>query len=74
MTVSVRRHRGHTSLDRYPEPFEGTVRTPSVASDRGYCLQTAGQFARKPANSPGQDCDPMLVPSLAVQSASDIGE
>ena len=49
--------RVHTSLDRYREPFKGTVRTPSVGSGRGYCPQTAhlesrryGHFVRKPAN------------------------
>ena len=51
--LPVRLHRVHMSLDEYPEPFKGTVRTLAVASDRGYCLQTAhlesrrlGSFAR----------------------------
>ena len=31
----------YTSPDEYPEPFNRIVRTPSVASGCGYCLQTA---------------------------------
>jgi len=56
---SVRLHHVHTSLDEYPEPLKGTVRTPTVASGRGYCLQTAHLesrhfhcFSRKPADLP----------------------
>ena len=35
-----------TSPDEYREPFKGTVRIPSVASGRGYCLQTARIWSR----------------------------
>ena len=57
--LSIRTQRVHASLDECREPFKGTVRTPSIASGRGYCLQTAhlesrrlDHFARKPANPP----------------------
>ena len=33
--LSVRLHRVHISLDEYPEPFQGAVKTPTVAQDRG---------------------------------------
>ena len=46
-------------LNEYSEHFKGTVRTPSIASSPGYCLQTAhleprrlSRFARKLANLP----------------------
>ena len=60
----------HTAIDPNPRPvfkmctwisvdLKGTVRTSSVVSGRGYCLQTAhlesrcyGHFVRKPANPP----------------------
>ena len=55
----VRLLRVHTNPDEYRNPFKGIVRTPSIASGRGYCLQTAypesrrqGHFTRKPANPP----------------------
>ena len=32
--LSVRLHRSHTSIDKYSEPFTGTLGTPSVVSDR----------------------------------------
>lgn len=47
-----------TILDKYPDPFKGLVRTPTVAPDPGYCPQTAylesqrNRFVRKPANFP----------------------
>jgi len=39
--LSVRLQCVHMSLDRYREHFKGTVRTPSIASGHGYCLQAA---------------------------------
>ena len=57
--LSIRLHRVHTSLDEYPDPFKGTVKTLTVESGRGHRLQTAHLesrhyrcFARKPANLP----------------------
>ena len=39
--LPTRLHRVHTILYGYPYPFKGTVRTPTIASDRGYYLRTA---------------------------------
>ena len=45
--LSVRLHRVHLHLDEYQLPFMGTVRTPTVASGHGYCLQTAHLESRR---------------------------
>jgi len=59
ITQWVTVHHVHLYLDEYPWPLKGTVRTPTVASGRGYCLQTAhlgprcpGCFARNSTNLP----------------------
>ena len=74
--VTVRRtYNVHTLIRRIKISYNGTVRTPTVASVRGYFLQTAhlkpqrwGRFARNLATRPNcgvrKDCE-LSLPSPA---------